>query len=317
VFETSARLLELLALLESRPHWSGPELAQRLDVGPRTVRRDVERLRRLGYPVEATPGVAGGYRLGAGASMPPLLLDEGEAVAVAVGLRTAAGGSVAGIEETSLRALGKLDRILPGHLRRRVRALKAFTVPLPGSGPTVDAEVLATIAAACRDQESLRFGYRARDGTASRRSVEPHRVVHLNGRWYLVAWDPSRDAWRSFRVDRIGTRLSPGPRFAERPPPDGDAAAFVSRSVATSGERWAAEIVLHAPIAEARKRVPPQHGSLTPIDANTCLLRAAEDWLGALAIYVANIGFEFEVREPPELVEAVRELAGRFARAVA
>jgi len=316
VIETSARLLELLSLLESRPHWSGPELGARLEVGPRTVRRDVERLRRLGYPVEATPGVTGGYRLGVGASMPPLLLDEGEAVAVAVGLRTAAGGTVAGIEETSLRALAKLDRILPVHLRRRVRALKAFTIPLRGPGPTVDADVLATIAAACRDQEGLRFGYRARDGATTRRAVEPHRVVHLSGRWYLVAWDNGRDAWRSFRVVRIVTRLSPGPRFAERPPPDGDAAAFVSRSVATSGERWTAEIVLHAPIAQARKRVPPQHGSLTAIDADTCLLRAAENWLGALAIYVANIGFEFEVREPPELIEAVRELAGRFARAV-
>ncbi len=144
MIETSARLLELLSLLESRPHWSGPELGARLEVGPRTVRRDVERLRRLGYPVEATPGVTGGYRLGVGASMPPLLLDEGEAVAVAVGLRTAAGGTVAGIEETSLRALAKLDRILPVHLRRRVRALKAFTIPLRGPGPTVDADVLAT-----------------------------------------------------------------------------------------------------------------------------------------------------------------------------
>src|SRR3954470_560538 len=197
VLETSARLLGLLSLLESRRTWTGPELAARLEVGVRTIRRDVGKLRTLGYPVHADPGVAGGYPLPARAPPPPLLLDDDEAIAVAVGLRTAAGGSVAGIEETSVRALAKLEQVLPSRLRRRVGALDAYTVPMPGPGPTVDAEALATIAAACRDNEGLRFAYRSADRTASRRQVEPHRLVYLNRRWYLVAWDTAREAWRT------------------------------------------------------------------------------------------------------------------------
>lgn len=316
MLETSARLLGLLSLLEARRTWTGPELAERLDVGVRTIRRDIGKLRSLGYPVHADPGVAGGYRLGAGAALPPLLLDDEEAVAVAVGLRTAAGGSVAGIEETSVRALAKLEQVLPSRLRRRVAALGDYTEPMPATpGPKVDAEALATIAAACRDNEGLRFGYRSRENATSRRQVEPHRLVHLNRRWYLVAWDTGRDDWRTFRVDRIAGRLSPGARFAPRPLPGGDAAAFVSEGVATLSERWKAEIVLHAPVAEAKKRVPSHHGSLTAIDDDRCLLHVGADWLPALAIYIANVGYEFEVREPPELVDEVRALAGRFTRA--
>src|SRR3954470_2906441 len=200
MLETSARLLRLISLLQARRDWTGPELAERLEVGVRTVRRDVDRLRRLGYPVQATPGVAGGYPLGVGASLPPLLLDEEEAVAVAVGLRTAVSGGVAGIEETSVRALAKLEQVLPGRLRRRVGALGAATVPYPATGPTVDPSTLATIAAACRDNERLRLRYRAHDGTASRRLLEPHRLVHTGRRWYLVAYDTDRADWRTFRV---------------------------------------------------------------------------------------------------------------------
>jgi predicted DNA-binding transcriptional regulator YafY len=187
VLETSARLLSLLSL-QARRDWSGPELAERLEVGVRTIRRDVERLRTLGYPVHARSGVAGGYRLGAGAQLPPLLLDDEEAVAVAVGLRTAAGGTVTGIEETSMPVLAKLEQVLPSRLWRRVNALVSHTVPLTGSWPTVDPRTLALIAAACRDHEGLRFGYRSDRGTSSRRSVEPHRLVHTGRRWYLVAW---------------------------------------------------------------------------------------------------------------------------------
>jgi predicted DNA-binding transcriptional regulator YafY len=315
VLETSSRLLGLLSLLQSRRVWSGPELAERLGVGVRTIRRDVERLRRLGYPVHGAPGVVGGYRLGRGAALPPLLLDDEEAVAVAVGLRTAAGGSVTGIEETSVRALAKLEQVLPSHLRRRIKALQSFVVPLTGDVPTVDAEALATIAAACRDHEQLRFGYRSHEGASSRRTVEPHRLVHLNRRWYLVAWDAVRQDWRTFRVDRITTKLSTGLRFRPRDLPEGDVGAYVSQAVSAARDRYQARIVLHAPLSVVAERVAPTVGSLKALDEETCLLRCGGDWLGGLAVYVATIGVDFEILEPPELVEEVRRLADRFARA--
>ena len=315
VLGTSARLLKLLSLLQSRRAWAGPELAERLRVGVRTVRRDVQRLRSLGYPVQAAPGVAGGYRLGAGAELPPLLLDDEEAVAVAVGLRTAAGGTVAGIEETSLRALAKLEQLLPSRLRRRVNALQTYTVSLAGSQPTADANVLATIAAACRDCERLRFPYRSRDGTASRRIVEPYRLVLLGRRWYLVAWDADREDWRTFRVDRIEPRLSTDRRFTPRKLPQRDVGAYVAAAVSAVRDRYQARVVLHVPLAEVAGRVPPAYGSLEAIDEHSCLLRTSSHWLGGLAVYVAMIGVDFEVLEPPELIDEVRALAERFAAA--
>src|SRR5919106_5789305 len=181
--ETSGRLLKLLSLLQTRRDWPGNELADRLDVSGRTIRRDIERLRELGYPVDALTGPTGGYRLHAGTAMPPLLLDDDEAVAIAVGLRTAAGASVTGIEETSVRALVKLEQVLPSHLRRRVSALQSFTETLPAGGPSVDPPALTVIAAACRDSERIRFAYRDREGAASRRQVEPHALVNLGRRW--------------------------------------------------------------------------------------------------------------------------------------
>jgi predicted DNA-binding transcriptional regulator YafY len=316
MLETSARLLRLLSLLQARREWAGPELAERLEVGVRTVRRDVERLRRLGYPVEATRGVAGGYRLGPGAEIPPLLLDEEEAVAVAVGLRTAARVGVAGIEETSVRALAKLERVMPSRLRRRINALGAATVPYAFTGPAVDAEALAAIAAACRDHERLRFRYRSHDGVSTGRLVEPHRLVHTGRRWYLVAWDTARADWRTFRVDRL-ERPAPDRRFVPREPPAEDLAAYVSRAVSATRDRYRARVVLHAPIAEVAPRVPPAVGTLEPLDDRRCLLHTGSDWLGGLAVYIAEIGVDFEVLEPPELVARVRVLAGRFARATA
>ena len=221
--ETSSRLLTLLSLLQARRDWPGAELAERLEVSGRTIRRDVERLRGLGYPVQALTGPAGGYRLRAGSAMPPLLLDEDEAVAIAVGLGTAARASVTGIEETAIRALVKLQQVLPEHLRRRVAALASATVARAPGGPTVDPEHLTTIAAACRDTEGLRFAYRSRDGTASRREVEPHALVNLGRRWYLVAWDRRRTDWRTFRVDRWTPRPQPAcgfrPGRCRRPTP--------------------------------------------------------------------------------------------------
>jgi predicted DNA-binding transcriptional regulator YafY len=314
MLETSSRLLELLSLLQARREWSGADLADRLEVGVRTVRRDMERLRRLGYPVSATPGVAGGYRLGAGASLPPLLLDEEEAVAVAVGLRTAASVGVAGIEETAVRALGKLEQVLPTRLRRRVNALGAATVPYPGTGPAVDPETLAAIATACRDSERLRFAYRAHDGATSRRLVEPHRLVHTGRRWYLVAYDADRADWRTFRVDRI-ERPTADRRFVPREPPATDIAAYVARAVSRTRDRYQARVILKAPIGQVQGRVPHAVGTLEPIDERSCLLRTGSDWLGGLAVYVAEIGVDFEVLDPPEFVERVKLLAGRFARA--
>src|SRR5690349_22420972 len=225
--DTSSRLLNRLSLLQARRDWPGATLAERLEVSPRTIRRDVGRLRGLGYPVESVTGRAGGYRLAAGTAMPPLLLDEDEAIAIAVGLRTAARASVTGIEETSVRALVKLEQVLPAHLRRRVAALGSATIVAPAEGPTVDPAHLTTIAAACRDAECLRFHYRSRDGTATRREVEPHALVNLGRRWYLVGWDRGRADWRTFRVDRVRRPVATGARCAARRLPAGDPATYV------------------------------------------------------------------------------------------
>jgi predicted DNA-binding transcriptional regulator YafY len=232
--------------LQARADWSSRELADRLGVTTRTVRNDVQRLRSLGYPVHASPGVGGGYRLGAGAALPPLLLDDEEAVAVAIGLRTAAAGSVTGIQETSVRALAKLEQVLPSRLRHRVNALQAATVEIAASGPTVDPEVLTAIAGACRDHQRLRFDYRDHDGSATIRTVEPHRLVHDRGRWYLVAWDVDRADWRTFRADRIQPRVPTGTRFAPRELPGGDVATYLLRGVGVG------DVALPGPGAGAR-----------------------------------------------------------------
>src|SRR3954453_19128123 len=246
--ETSGRLLKLLSLLQTRRDWPGNELAGRLGVSGRTIRRDVERLRELGYPVDAVTGPAGGYRLHAGTAMPPLLLDDDEAVAIAVGLRTAAGASVTGIEETAVRALVKLEQVLPAHLRRRVQALQVATTTFSfGGGPQVDPQSLTILAAACRDNERVRFAYTARDRADSRRDVEPHALVNAGRRWYLVAWDRGRDAWRTFRVDRIAKPAAAGARFAPRRLPGGDVAAFVSQSLRNAPYRYEARVTLKAP----------------------------------------------------------------------
>ncbi len=315
MLDTSARLLRLLSLLQSRADWSGPELAERLGVSARTVRRDVERLRTLGYPVDAAPGVAGGYRLGAGAKLPPLLLDEEEAVAVAVALRTAASATVAGIEETALRALTKLEGVLPPALRRRVAAVGSAMVRYPSFGALVDPTLLALIAAAIRDRERLRVRYRDHAGILSRRVVEPHRLVHTGRRWYLVAWDAGRDDWRTFRVDRIEPGPSSAGRFAAREPPALDIAAYVARGVSTARDTHHARVLLHAPLATVARRVPPASGTLEAVDEHSCLLHTSADWLGGLAIYIATIDVDFEVIDPPELTAEIRRLGTRFTHA--
>jgi len=312
---TSSRLLSLLSLLQARREWSGGELSDRLEVSRRTVRRDIERLRELGYPVESLAGPAGGYRLRAGTAMPPLLLDDEEAIAIAVGLRTAARASVAGIEETAVRALVKLEQVLPAHLRRRVSALQSVTAtPAPG-GPTVDPRALTAIAAACRDAERLRFSYRGRDGARSRREVEPHSLVNLGRRWYLAAWDRRREDWRSFRVDRMSRPATTGIRFEPRELPAKDAAAYVTQSISATPTRYEARVTLHVPAERVRRSIGGQWGKLEPIDAESCEFRTGDDDLDWLALRVAALGVEFEVHEPPELVEHLRATAQRLRRA--
>jgi predicted DNA-binding transcriptional regulator YafY len=317
VTETSSRLLTLLSLLQARRDWPGSELAHRLDVSGRTIRRDVERLRGLGYPVESLTGPAGGYRLRAGTAMPPLLLDDDEAIAIAVGLRTAARASVTGIEETSVRALVKLEQVLPAHLRRRVRALGSATTTLPAGGPTVDPQTLTVIAAACRDFECVRFAYRGRDGVASRREVEPHSLVNLGRRWYLAAWDRGRKDWRTFRIDRLRGPASTGVRFTPRDLPATDAAAYVSQSLSAAPNRYEARVTLHAPAEAVRKNVPSHWGTIEPIDDQSCEYRTGDDDLAWLALRVAMLGVDFDVHEPPELAEHLLLLARRLERAAA
>ncbi len=251
---TSARMLRLLSLLQTHRYWPGGELADRLEVSPRTLRRDVDRLRELGYPVDASRGVAGGYQLQAGAAMPPLLLDDDEAVAIAVGLRTAAAGAVAGFEETSVRALAKVIQVLPPRLRRRIDALQAVTAPgVFGGGPTLDATALTTIAMACRGEERLRFAYTAARGRPRRRRyVEPHRLVSLGRRWYLVAWDLDRGDWRSFRVDRLTEPALTGARFRPREIPGGDPVAWMRSRIAAIPNRYDVAIILHTSAEHVR-----------------------------------------------------------------
>ncbi|GAA3113953.1 WYL domain-containing protein [Planomonospora alba] len=314
MMKPSARLLKLLSLLQVHRRWSGTELAERLGVTPRTVRRDVERLRELGYTVHAVAGSAG-YRLGAGSDLPPLLLDDEEAVAVAVGLRTAAGGGVAGIEESSVRALAKLEQVLPSRLRHRVRTLRSMTVPMAGGGPAVDPDTLAAIAAACRDRESLRFGYRSHDGGESVRLVEPYRLVATGRRWYLVAYDTGRADWRTFRADRIALRTPNGPRFTPREPPHADLAEFTSRGVSSAPYRYRGRFTVHAPAAAVAGRIPPTVGTVEPAGPEASVLTCGSDSLDELALWVGLLGMRFEVHEPPELVAHVRALAARLAQA--
>jgi predicted DNA-binding transcriptional regulator YafY len=311
-----ARLLSLLSLLQTPREWPGSELAERLGVSLRTIRRDVERLRDLGYPVQATMGAVGGYRLVAGAAMPPLLLDDEEAVAVAVGLRTAAGQAVAGIEEASVRALAKLQQVLPSRLRYRVSTLTAATVPLVGYGPTVDPETLATLAAAVASHERVRFGYRASDGTDSDRLVEPRHLVAAGRRWYLIGYDNDRDDWRIFRVDRVREPGRTGVRTPPRPLPGGDPAAYLTGRLYDLAPTYRAVATLHAPVEEVRQRLGDVAGELEPVDARTCRLRSNVDTLDWLAFRLAMLGCEFEVHEPAELVAYLAELGARITRGV-
>ncbi|MGW9213827.1 helix-turn-helix transcriptional regulator [Embleya sp. NPDC055664] len=310
---TSSRTLRLLSLLQTHRHWSGPELSDRLGVSERTLRRDIERLRELGYPVNAARGTDGGYQLAPGAVLPPLLLDDEEAVALAVGIGDAAQSGIAGLEEASLRALTKVVRVLPPRLRARVDALRAMTLSAAVSGPVVAAGVLTVIVQACRDEERLRFGYTARGSAPTEREVEPHRVVALGGRWYLVAYDLARHDWRSFRLDRLTDPTATGARFRPRPLPADDAVAFV-RAASGAPAPYTVEVRVHAPSSHVRQLVG-RWGTIEPLDADSCLLTMTSTSLDWPTQALGNVGAEFEILGPPEFAAHIREWGARFTRA--
>ncbi|PZG17671.1 helix-turn-helix transcriptional regulator [Nonomuraea aridisoli] len=315
--DTSARLLKLLSLLQTRRDWSAAELAGRLGVSTRTIRRDVERLRGLGYPVDATQGAAG-YRLGAGAALPPLLLDDDEAVAVVVGLRTAAGGSVAGIEETSLRALTKIEQVLPSRLRYRVTTLHTATVRAgTAPGPQVSTDTLMAVADACRRRERLRFDYTSPRGGDSVRSVEPYHLVSFGRHWYLVGFDTGRGDWRTFRVDRLAPRTPNGPRFAPRRPPYDDVAAYLAYQLSSRTWPCRATVTLHEPAEAVADRVWPGTGVVEAVDDHSCLLHVGAETPSDLVWMITSVDADFTFTSgPPELADALRAQAARCLRAV-
>lgn len=317
---TSSRLLSLLSLLQARRDWPGGLLAERLRVSERTVRRDVDRLRELGYPVQAVKGPDGGYRLEAGSRMPPLLFDEEQAVALAVALRIAVGTG-AGIEEAAARALATVRQVLPSRLRQRVDALEISAVGR-GTDSQVDTGILLTLSAAVRAGEELRFDYRSpgRPEDAEPRPprrVQPHHLVVRAGRWYVVGWDPDRGDWRTFRADRMTPRVPNGPRFTPREVPGGDVATLLSARFkgSESTDAWPCrgDVVLDLPATE----VAPFAGDgvVEDLGAGRTRLTAGSWSWAALAAALARFDTEIEVIGPPELRAAFAELSRRAGRA--
>lgn len=316
MLETSARLLELLSLLQVRRDWTSSELADRLSVSTRTVRADIGKLRSLGYPVDARPGVAGGYRLAAGSAMPPLLLDDEEAVAVAVGLGSLATGRV-GIEETALTALAKLEQVLPSRLRPRVAAVREATSAVPGIEPPLDLSALGAVAAAIRGHERLRFGYTKPGGAEEPRHTEPQRLVSWGPFWYLLAWDLDRDDWRVFRVDRLVPRAPTGARFRPRAIAEAEVVRFVVARVSRAAWRYRARLLVHAPAAEFTARVHPIPVEIEAIDDSTCRAEMGSDDPDRLALWIAQLDVDIEIIDGAELAAAFDRLAARFRKAAA
>nr|WP_233163450.1 WYL domain-containing protein [Glycomyces salinus] len=313
MLETSARLLELLSLLQVKRDWTSSELAGRLDVSTRTIRADIGKLRSLGYPVDARPGVAGGYRLAAGTAMPPLLLDDDEAVAVAVGLGAVATQRL-GVEETSLTALAKLEQVLPSRLRRRVEAVRAAMSVVPGTGPQLDLSVLGAVAAAIRGRERLRFGYTKPGGSEEARHTEPQRLVSWGSIWYLLAWDLDRDNWRIFRVDRMVPRAPTGVRFQPHVITEDEVVEYVVGRVVKAAWKYRARVLVHAPAAKVAARLP-KPVDIEAVDESTCRVELGSDDPDRLALSMAQLDADIEVIEGEELVAAFDRLATRFHRA--
>lgn len=309
----SGRLLTLLSLLQARRDWPGEQLAARLEVSPRTVRRDVDRLRDLGYPVQTTKGPAGGYRLAPGADLPPMLFDDEQAVAIAVALQTAAAGII-GVQEAVVRALATIRQVLPTRLRHRVDALQVTTVPT--GTDSVDPEILLDIGACCRDQQLLRFDYVANDGTASVRRTEPHRLVSRGQRWYLVAWDLDRDDWRTFRVDRIRPRTPIGPRFSPRSLTEEQAGDLLRPHTAYPTWPVTGTVLMHAAAPEIARWLRPDQGQVTAVDEHTCRVELGAWSHGALIATLLLFETDFEILEPAPLRAAMSEVANRVARSL-
>ncbi|MEV5280042.1 transcriptional regulator [Streptomyces sp. NPDC051994] len=320
--DTPARLLHLLSLLQTPREWPGGELAERLGVSRRTVRRDIDRLRELGYPVQAARGAEGGYRLVAGKAMPPLVLDDEEAVAIAVGLRAGAGHAVDGVDEASVRALAKLEQVLPSRLRHRVASLQAATMPLAGpwrgDGASVDPHTLTTLASAVTGQERLRFSYVSGDGTRTKRLAEPYRLVSTGRRWYLVAYDVERCDWRTFRVDRVAEPFATGARFAPRELPEANAAEFVRASMNRLQPVLEVDVTFEAPADFVTARLPSSLGAPQPLDAGRCRLRTTcTDSLEWVALRLALVDCEFTVNGPRAMTSYLHDLGERLTRATA
>lgn len=310
--ETAGRLLRLLSLLQSRPDWSGAEIAERLEVTARTVRRDVERLRALGYPMQSVRGRAG-YRLGAGTALPPLLLDDEEIVAVAVGLRTVTGGP--GITEAASRALSKLSQVLPSRLRHRFDALQRTMARVDATPSTLEAGTLLAVSDVCQRHERLRLDYTDHAGDASVRDVEPHAVVNLFQHWYLVAFDPAAGDWRSFRLDRVRPRTPTGPRFTPRTPPEGDFATYLSHRMSAGAWPWQATVTLHRSATEMANRVWPGMGVLEAVDDTCCLLHVGGDSPASLCWMITSLDTDFTLTGPAEVLDEINGLARRCLNA--
>jgi predicted DNA-binding transcriptional regulator YafY len=319
--DPTSRVLQLLSLLQTYRFWPGNELSGRLGVSSRTLRRDIDRLRELGYPVDATPGVAGGYRLASGAHMPPLLLDDDEAVAIAVGLRAAAGASIEGIEETSLRALAKLEQVLPDRLRRRVSTLHSNVVSLRwgGDDAVFASESLAVLAQACRDHEEVRFDYRRRDGEEAARLVEPHQLVSAGRRWYLVGFDVRRDDWRTFRLDRMTDPRLAGVRFSPRGIPGGDAAAFVAEAFSRMESAHTVVLAVTGGPEEVQALFPGWDVDLVDLGDGRCRVELGDDDLRWLVVRAASVAVDADVEilegSGPEVVEAIERAGARLSAA--
>lgn len=315
--DPTARTLALLSLLQTHRHWPGKELAERLRVSERTVRRDVDRLRELGYPVLAAPGVDGGYQLAAGAHLPPLVVDDDEAVALAVGLRAAAGAAIDGIEETTVRVMAKLDQILPDRLRRRVDALNSNVEVLRWAPRDhVPAASLTTLAQACRDSEEVRFEYTRRDGESARRLVQPHQLVSVGQRWYLVAWDVRRSDWRTFRVDRMEELRLAGARFERRELPADSAAEFVAAGLRSATQPHEAVVRVDGDPERVASMSRWFGGQMSPVDGDTTRMRIGADALEWLASMIAILATSFDVtvEEAPPEVHELLAAAGRRLR---
>jgi predicted DNA-binding transcriptional regulator YafY len=315
MLSASARLIRLLSLFQAQRSWTGAELAARLEITERTLRRDVDRLRSLGYTVDSTSGVAGGYRLGAGTSLPPLLLEDEEAIAVALGLGGTAGGALSDIETASMRALAKLEQLMPPRLRRRLESVRASVVPVMRGKPGVRLKAVSLLAEACTERLELVFSYRDHHSTASARTVEPHRVVQTGQRWYLLAWDTARQDWRTFRLDRIEDPVPTGARFTARRLPHGDIEAYMRRALTVSPFLHHARVVVHAPVEALEAHMAWVGGTPEVVNKRRTRIETGANSLDALAVWLACLGHDFEIESPKELVGHLALVAARLDKA--